>query len=84
LTDKVKEIAAADHDIAYWLASAYVLLGEEDEALKWLETAIELGNENYLWFQSDSNWSALHNDPRFKALMQRLEVERQEREGQTA
>jgi serine/threonine-protein kinase len=84
LTDKVKEAAAADHDIAYWLASAYVLLGKEDEALQWLETAIELGNENYLWFQSDSNWASLHNDPRFEALMRRMEVERQQREGETA
>ncbi len=84
LTDKVKEAAAADHDIAYWLASAYVLLGEKDEALKWLETAIKLGNENYLWFQSDSNWSALHDDACFQALMQRMEIERQKREGQTA
>jgi serine/threonine protein kinase/tetratricopeptide (TPR) repeat protein len=84
LTDKVKEVAAADHDIAYWLASAYVLLGEEDEALKWLEAAIGLGNENYLWFESDPAWSASHDDRRFQELMQRIEIERQKRVGKTA
>ena len=84
LTSKVKEIAAADHDIAYWLASAFALLGEEDEALRWLETAIELGNENYIWFESDSNWLSLHDDPRFQELMHRMESERQKREGKSA
>ena len=64
LTAKVKEVAAADHDIAYWLGSAYALLGEEAEALRWLEAAINLGNENYLWFESDPNWTSLHDDHR--------------------
>lgn len=69
LSPKVREIAAADHDIAYWLGSAYALQGERQQALTWLETAIKLGNENYLWFQSDPNWSSLHEDPRFCELI---------------
>jgi serine/threonine protein kinase/tetratricopeptide (TPR) repeat protein len=73
LTEKVKEIATADHDIAYWLASAYVLQGKKDEALSWLESAIRLGNENYRWFKTDPNWTSLHDDPRFKELTERLE-----------
>jgi serine/threonine-protein kinase len=68
LTEKVKEIAAADHDIAYWLASAYVLQGKKEEALKWLKIAIKLGNENYPWFRTDPNWTSLHDDPQFKRL----------------
>ena len=84
LTARVKEVAAADHDIAYWLASAYLLQGKQVEALKWLEIAIRLGNENYLWFESDPNWADLHNDPRFKELMQGIEARPQEHEGKTA
>ena len=72
LTDRVKTGAAADHDIAYWLGTAYLLQGRQVKALEWLQTAIELGNENYLWFESDPNWSDLHDDPRFKDLMQRV------------
>ena len=68
LTERVKEVAAADHDIAYWLGSAYALLGEKEQALEWLAAAIKLGNENYLWFQSDPNWSSLHDDARFQEL----------------
>ncbi len=74
LTDKVIGVAAADHDIAYWLGSAYALLGARLEALAWLETAIRLGNENYFWFQSDSNWSSLHEDPQFRELIAKLET----------
>jgi serine/threonine-protein kinase len=84
LTEKVREIAADDHDIAYWLASAYLLQGRQVEALKWLEKAIRLGNENYRWFESDPNWTDLHADPRFLELMQTLKTSREKREGTTA
>lgn len=72
ITERVKVAAAVDHDVAYWLASAYLLQGRQVVALQWLQKAIELGNENYLWFESDPNWADLHDDPRFKAMMQRV------------
>ncbi|HEY5883847.1 MAG TPA: protein kinase [Pyrinomonadaceae bacterium] len=72
LTSRVKTAAAEDHDIAYWLASAYLLQGRHVKALEWLERAISLGNENYRWFESDPNWADLHEDPRFKELMNRI------------
>jgi len=84
LTERVKIAASADHDIAYWLASAYLLQGRQVLALEWLEKAINLGNENYLWFESDPNWSDLHADPRFQKLMQRIKASLQMREANTA
>lgn len=69
LTNKVRLAAEADYDISYWLASAYLLQGRQVEALRWLETAISLGNENYPWFESDPNWSDMHDDPRFKEII---------------
>ncbi|HUE83398.1 MAG TPA: protein kinase [Pyrinomonadaceae bacterium] len=69
LTAKVKEVAGADYDIAYWVGSAYSLQGNHPEALKWLQTAVKLGNENYHWFQSDPNWANLHDDPGFKEII---------------
>ncbi len=74
LTSRVKTAAAADHDIAYWLASAYLLQGRQVKALEWLEKAINLGNENYRWFESDPNWTDLHNDPRFKELIHKMKT----------
>jgi serine/threonine-protein kinase len=73
LSPKIKEVAAADHDIAYWLGSAYALLGEKNEALKWLEIANKHGNENYPWFKSDPNWTSLREDPDYRKLLARLE-----------
>jgi eukaryotic-like serine/threonine-protein kinase len=73
LTDRVRDAAEADHDIAYWLATAHAMLGDRDDALHWLERAVELGNENRTWFEADPNWEGLRTDPRFRELMQRLE-----------
>lgn len=84
LTERVKVAAASDHDIAYWLASAYLLQGRQVLALEWLQKAIDLGNENYLWFESDPNWTDLHDDPRFKVMMQRVRTSHQERGGTAA
>lgn len=73
LTNKVRLAAEADYDISYWLASAYLLQGRQVEALRWLETAIGLGNENYPWFISDPNWSDMQEDPRFKELIANIQ-----------
>ena len=80
LTERVKVAASADHDIAYWLGTAYLLQGRQVKALEWLQTAIELGNENYLWFESDPNWADLHDDPRFKELMKQVRTSLGKRE----
>jgi eukaryotic-like serine/threonine-protein kinase len=84
LTEKVKAVAAADHDISYWLASAFLLQGKQVEALKWLGIAISRGNENYPWFEADPNWSALHEDPRFLELINGIKARREKREAHTA
>jgi serine/threonine protein kinase/tetratricopeptide (TPR) repeat protein len=84
LTKKVKGAAAADHDVAYWLATAYLLQGRQVEALNWLATAIDLGNENYPWFESDPNWAEVREDPRFVGLMQRIKIGRLKGEGHKA
>ena len=74
ITAQVKEAAAADHDVAYWLASAYALAGKREEALEWLERAIKLGNENRSWFERDRNWISFHQDPDFRKLMNSIKV----------
>ena len=84
LTKKVQAAAAGDHDVAYWLATAYLLQGRLVEAFRWLETAIDLGNENYPWFESDPNWAEFREDPRFMELMQRIKSGRLKGEGHKA
>ncbi|HSK73691.1 MAG TPA: tetratricopeptide repeat protein, partial [Pyrinomonadaceae bacterium] len=72
LTDEALALSKADHDMAYWVCSAYALLGEKDLALKWLERAIKLGNENQPWFERDHSLDSLRDDPRFIELMDRI------------
>ena len=84
LTSKVRQVAEADYDIAYWLASAYLLQGKQVEALRWLESAIHLGNENYRWFESDPNWTDMHEDARFVELMNGVKSQKPAARDQTA
>jgi len=78
LSERVMASATADPDIAYWLASAFALEGERDDAFKWLERAISLGREDRAWFEVDPDWEPLRNDPRFQSLMNKIEAGRQE------
>jgi len=69
ITEEVIKTADTDHDVAYWLASAYALEGERDKSLKWLRRAIELGNENRPWFERDKNWDSLRSDPEYQRIV---------------
>ena len=74
LTDEVKQTADTDHDVAYWLASAYAMEGGRDQALRWLRRAIELGNENKPWFEHDQNWESLRDDPEYQAIISSIKT----------
>lgn len=69
LNSSVIRTAEVDPDIAYSVASVYAVEGMKVEALDWLARSIALGNENYLCFESDPNWSGLRDDARFRELM---------------
>ncbi len=73
LTDEALSISKADHDMAYWVGASYSLLGETDEAFKWLNRAIKLGNENRPLYETDKSLDSLRSDERFKALLEKLE-----------
>jgi eukaryotic-like serine/threonine-protein kinase len=72
LTSSVVRNAEVDADIAYSVASVYALEGMRAEALEWLERAIALGNENYLCFENDPNWTSLRGDEQFQNLISRV------------
>ncbi|HXT61739.1 MAG TPA: protein kinase [Pyrinomonadaceae bacterium] len=74
LTEEVRNTADTDHDVAYWLASAYAMEEERAEAFKWLRRAIQLGNENRPWFARDKNWESLRNDPEYREILDSIKV----------
>jgi tetratricopeptide (TPR) repeat protein len=46
LTEECERIAEVDPDVSYWVATAKLMAGRIDEALKWLGRSIALGNHN--------------------------------------
>src|SRR5262249_53426650 len=74
IDDQVLEIARADQDVAFRLATAYALAGMNSEAIEWLDRSISMGNENYPWISGNSNWKAIEDDPRFKNILEDLRV----------
>jgi serine/threonine protein kinase/tetratricopeptide (TPR) repeat protein len=73
LTEDAIAISRTDHDMAYWVAQTYALLGEKDLAFKWLNKAIRLGNENMPHFLNDVNMASLRSDPRWEETMAKIE-----------
>jgi serine/threonine-protein kinase len=88
VTDRVLEVARADHDIALWLAEFYAMEGMAEDALEWVRTAVRIGNENYPLFARSSKLDGLRPDPRFAAMMEDLrrlwETRLREEERETA
>jgi len=68
----VREVATADHDIAFWLASLYAMEGMAADAVEWLRLAVRLGNENYPLFADSQKLDSLRRDPRFVELAENI------------
>jgi serine/threonine protein kinase/Flp pilus assembly protein TadD len=66
------------HHTSYNIASAYALMGEPEQAMKWLQVTADEGFPNYPLFEGDAQLNNLRNDPRFIAFMaqQKLQWER--------
>jgi beta-lactamase regulating signal transducer with metallopeptidase domain len=65
----------------YNLACSYAMLNRPDAALDALESAVESGTAHYGHLENDSDLDNLRDEPRFQALLERLEAEK-EREHQ--
>jgi len=60
------------HHTAYHLASAYALLKDPDQAIKWLEDAASDGFPCYPMFEHDHNLDNLRQNERFTEFMAKL------------
>jgi serine/threonine protein kinase len=57
------------HHTSYNIASAYALMNEPGEAMRWLQVTADEGFPNYLLFEGDTQLDNLRKDPRFIAFM---------------
>jgi serine/threonine protein kinase/tetratricopeptide (TPR) repeat protein len=72
LNTEVERNADVDPDISYLLGAAHAVMGDSDEAFRWLMHSIEIGNGNRRLFENDPNLVLLHDDPRYSALLESL------------
>ena len=70
---RAREIAPDEPMLLYNLGCIYSLAGEIGEALDCLERAVTLGLTQKGWLEHDPDLGALRKEPRFLALMARLE-----------
>ncbi len=59
----------------YNLACSYALLAARDDALTALQRAADLGYRDHHWLRQDDDLAALRDDPRFVALVERLQAQ---------
>jgi tetratricopeptide (TPR) repeat protein len=57
------------HHTSYNIASAYSLMNEPEQAMKWLQVTADEGFPNYPLFDGDAQLDNLRKDPRFIAFM---------------
>jgi TolB-like protein/Tfp pilus assembly protein PilF len=56
------------------VASLYIWAGEKDRALEWLEKGLEARDGNLPWVSVDSNFASLLSEPRFQALLRKMNL----------
>jgi tetratricopeptide (TPR) repeat protein len=67
-------IAQFDHDCAYCVARVYAWRGEKDQAFAWLQRAFAQRDSGLTEIKYDGVVDSLRGDPRYLALMHRLNL----------
>lgn len=76
--DALRELSNPPSDLAtpyYNIALIHSGLGERDEALTWLERALEARDPRMVFLKVDAKWTDLRSEPRFLELMRRMNFE---------
>jgi len=73
MLSELDEISKHREVVGYLRALLYLSLNNKDEALRWLEQGFkERDGSNICWIKVDPLLDALHGDPRFEALVQKV------------
>jgi non-specific serine/threonine protein kinase len=66
---RAEAIDPDDSYLTYGMACFYSRIGDADEAIRYLEKALEVGFAHKEWIEHDSDFDPIRDDPRFKALV---------------
>ena len=54
------------------IAALHTLLGEKDEAFRWLDKAVEDRSPFLIALSADPQWDSIRSDPRFSEVVRRV------------
>jgi len=72
LIDELKERARLHYVPSSLFALAYIGVGEKNQALGWMERAYEEHDQAMVYIKAYPGWDALRSEPRFQALVRRM------------
>ena len=76
ITKELAEAIRMDETLSFYMAEAYALIGENQEAVNWLEHAVWRGVINFPYLSEyDPFLENIHGEPRFQKLMERVKYE---------
>lgn len=79
--EKVIELGGGfPSNAAYNIACDYALLGEKEQAFKWLQKAFDMGFRNLAHAAVDTDLQSLHDDPRFNKIVGLADVSKMTRD----
>jgi tetratricopeptide (TPR) repeat protein len=76
LLDKVLELSEQRYVSPFDIAEIYVSLDQKDQAFEWFEKAYEARDHWLIFLKIDPVFESLNQDPRFKALLKKIGLER--------
>jgi len=65
------------HHFTFYLAMGFAVVGQPDEAVKWLRKTAELGYPNVVAFRREPRLASLHGHAGYEALLGELEARRE-------
>jgi serine/threonine-protein kinase len=72
ILDELKELSKGEYVAPSGIALVHVGLGENEEALQWLEKGYEKRDGNMILLKVSPIWDPLRDDPRFQELLRRM------------
>jgi tetratricopeptide (TPR) repeat protein len=70
--DEMEQLSGRRFVTAYGMALVHTGLGEKEQAFSWLDKAFSERSHWLVWLRLDPRWKALRGDPRFAALVERM------------
>lgn len=70
--EKLKEVSKRQGVSPWAFAALYTQAGEKEQALEYLERAYQQHRPLLMWLKAGRIWDPLRSDPRFQALLRRM------------